>query len=66
MRLSPAVRPGVSVKLVAAVCCAAGGGLAHPAVARLLTAVSRLATRVVSCPSWAASSLLVGGYCTIA
>ncbi len=50
----------VRVKPVAFAGCAAGGGLIPPAVAILLTAIARLATRCVSWLSWLASSSLVG------
>ena len=58
-----AVRPEVSAKLVAT--SAAGVRLTPPA-ARMLTAVAKFGTRVVSCPSLAASLALVSGFCCFA
>ncbi len=49
IRLLPTARPGVSAKFVAWGG-AAGALFAAPAAATLLTAIAKLATRVVSCP----------------
>ncbi len=62
MTLLPAARLGVSTKPVSATGCIAGGGLDPLAATQLLTVVAKLTTRVVCCPSWATSSLLVGGF----
>ncbi len=57
--LLSSVRLEVSAKLVAT---GAAGGRLTSLAARLLTAVANFGTRVVSCPSWAASLALVSGF----